>query len=216
MTLEFMHWPKIPRVANVQCYITEKIDGTNALIAIGPDSSGAPEFRVGSRNRWITPEQDNYGFARWAYEHRELLLRLGEGYHYGEWWGQGIQRGYGLSERRFSLFDTRRWGGPGHNELAARGLGELVSVVPMIGGCSLDNLSATMTFLWEYLQANGSVAAPGFMRPEGFVVQVGDMRFKVTDAGQKVRNANEIPVPSGQLRPGGAEECAPIAGHPAV
>jgi hypothetical protein len=26
---------------------------------------------VGSRTRWITPEQDNYGFARWAMEQKK-------------------------------------------------------------------------------------------------------------------------------------------------
>src|SRR5690606_40023600 len=65
-----------------------------------------------SRKRLITPTADNFGFARWAFERAEILApSLGEGLHYGEWWGKGIQRGYGMDTRVFSLFDTSRWSG---------------------------------------------------------------------------------------------------------
>jgi len=99
--------------------ITEKIDGTNAAIGVvqtGWDGeAGAvsrPHYRVyaQSRTRIITPQSDNMGFAAWVQQHAEVLAQtLGEGLHFGEWWGVGIQRGYGLSERRFSLFNTARW-----------------------------------------------------------------------------------------------------------
>src|SRR5690606_13561404 len=100
----FTEFPKIPRL-NRNIIVTEKIDGTNASIFIGEDG----EFLVGSRTRWITPEKDNFGFAAWAHENRDELMKLGPGHHFGEWWGRGIQRGYGLNERRFSLFNTSRW-----------------------------------------------------------------------------------------------------------
>ena len=102
--MEFRKFNKIARLSR-EIVVTEKIDGTNGLIAIGEDG----EFQVGSRNQWITPEKDNAGFARWAYDHKGELMTLGVGFHYGEWWGQGIQRGYGLKEKRFSLFNTSRW-----------------------------------------------------------------------------------------------------------
>jgi len=85
--MEFVKFGKIARLSRT-VVITEKIDGTNGLIAIGEDG----EFQVGSRNRWIAPENDNMGFARWAYENKDELMGLGAGFHYGEWWGQGIQR----------------------------------------------------------------------------------------------------------------------------
>jgi hypothetical protein len=101
----FESFPKIGRLSR-NCTITEKIDGTNAQIYIGEDG----EFLTGSRNRWVTPgKQDNYGFSRWAHEHKDELMTLGPGRHFGEWWGLGIQRGYGLQEKRFSLFATHRW-----------------------------------------------------------------------------------------------------------
>lgn len=70
----FEKFPKIPRL-NREIVITEKLDGTNASIEITDEG----EFLVGSRNRYITPESDNYGFARWAYANKEELLKLGPG-----------------------------------------------------------------------------------------------------------------------------------------
>jgi hypothetical protein len=66
MTAIFEAFDKIARLSRM-CVITEKIDGTNAQIYI-PEEGG---FFTGSRNQWITPEQDNFGFSRWAHEHKE-------------------------------------------------------------------------------------------------------------------------------------------------
>jgi hypothetical protein len=38
-----------------------------------------------------------------------LVTGLGVGIHFGEWWGKGIQRNYGMNEKVFSLFNTKRW-----------------------------------------------------------------------------------------------------------
>ena len=93
---------------NREVIVTEKIDGTNAQILVNDEGT---DFRVGSRNQWITPEADNFGFARWCADNRDDLLKLGPGRHFGEWWGSGIQRGYGLAkgEKRFSLFNVSKW-----------------------------------------------------------------------------------------------------------
>lgn len=79
--MEFESFQKLARLSR-EVVITEKIDGTNGCIAIGD----LGEFFVGSRTRWITPEDDNFGFARWAHENRDELLKLGPGRHFGEWW----------------------------------------------------------------------------------------------------------------------------------
>jgi len=105
MTAEFEGFPKIARLKR-DITVTEKLDGTNAQIFIGEDG----EFSVGSRKRWIVPGDDNYGFARWAYGRQdELIATLGIGRHFGEWWGQGIQRRYDMEKKQFSLFNTTRW-----------------------------------------------------------------------------------------------------------
>lgn len=77
--MDFVEFAKIPRLSR-ECIVTEKIDGTNGVVYIGEDG----EFLVGSRSRWITPEQDNHGFARWAYEHKDELMKLGSDRVMGE------------------------------------------------------------------------------------------------------------------------------------
>jgi len=143
---------KIPRLSR-ECVITEKIDGTNGLIYI--DDQGNL-MGVGSRNRWLTEDADNFGFFKWCKEHAEQLITLGPGYHYGEWWGPGIQRGYGIAEKKFSLF---------HCNVPPP---SCVSVVPILykGPFSTIAVEETLTAL----AATGSIASPGFMRPEGVVV----------------------------------------------
>jgi hypothetical protein len=153
---EFNKFQKIPRLSR-ECVITEKIDGTNGCIYIGDDG----EFLVGSRNRWITPESDNFGFARWAYANEGELRSLGIGMHFGEWWGSGIQRGYGLKEKRFSLFNTHVWG-----DDAARP--SCCGVVPVLFRGTFDTHAVDECI--EKLAAQGSVASPGFMKPEGVVI----------------------------------------------
>ncbi len=159
----FVAFPKIPRLKRT-VVITEKIDGTNAQVVITPDGN----MLVGSRNRYITPTNDNYGFAAWAYAHAEELLKLGIGTHYGEWWGPGIQRGYATHGKddfkRFSLFNVARWFKTGDKA----NLPECVDVVPTLLIRELSDSSVNDAL--EGLRTGGSVAKPGFMNPEGVVV----------------------------------------------
>lgn len=172
MTLEFESFQKLHRIKR-GCVITEKIDGTNAQIAFDDDGT----MYVGSRNRWITPEADNMGFARWCFEHAEELKALGPGRHFGEWWGAGIQRRYGLAEKRFSLFNVERWRDGRAQRPACCG------VVPILyeGEFSTDAIDNALGLL----RVQGSIAAPGFMQPEGVVVYLAQARtmFKVTLGG---------------------------------
>jgi hypothetical protein len=156
MMSEFIEFNKIARLSR-NCVVTEKIDGTNASIVIGEDGS----FRIGSRTRWITPQDDNYGFARWATANKEELMKLGPGQHFGEWWGNGIQRGYGLSEKRFSLFNTARW-----SDDAVRP--SVCGVVPVLYSGIFDTNEIVNAL--TKLRDDGSLAAPGFIKPEGVVV----------------------------------------------
>ncbi len=159
---KFTAMPKIGRLSR-GCTVTEKIDGTNASIYIGNEEDGTADlFLVGSRTRWITPTDDNYGFAKWAYANKEELLKLGPGHHFGEWWGLGIQRKYGLTEKRFSLFNVNRWRDGRDPRPSCCG------VVPILYE-GLFEASAIDAAL-NGLRLAGSVAAPGFMQPEGIVV----------------------------------------------
>ena len=166
--MEFREFQKIPRL-NREVIVTEKIDGTNACVVVGEDGSIAAQ----SRSRLITPQDDNYGFAKWVEENADELRKLGPGYHYGEWWGLGVNRNYKLTEKRFSLFNVSRW----ENERPA-----CCHVVPVIlRGTDEQGFSVANTAL-EMLRTNGSYAAPGFMKPEGIVAfhTKGNLLFKAT------------------------------------
>lgn len=164
---DFQDFPKMARWSR-DIVITEKIDGTNAQVFIGEDGT----FLTGSRTRWITPQDDNFGFAAWAQAHRDELMLLGPGRHFGEWWGAGIQRRYGLTEKRFSLFNVGRWYDPkdcAGEEIEGRtAVPECCHVVPMLvkGPNEPGVIEATLKLLAE----RGSYAAPGFMDPEGVVL----------------------------------------------
>jgi len=142
---EFTPWPKIARL-NREIVITEKLDGTNAAIhieefdCVEPNGEGHKQFRVTaqSRNRILQPGKhtDNFGFAAWVQKNAEVLYKaLGVGLHFGEWWGVGIGRGYGLTERRFSLFNVAKWGEGSEGAVGlalARSLGVALYAVPML------------------------------------------------------------------------------------
>lgn len=184
--MEFQEFEKIARL-NREVIVTEKIDGTNGQVHIRPaegselemgydtqvDIGGVPHYlRAGSRSRWVLHlgTDDNNGFGRWVHAHAHELSGLGAGAHFGEWWGSGIQRKYGLAEKRWSLFNTSRWA----TERPA-----CCHVVPVLAtGVGFGCIDAAL----EMLRRCGSVAAPGFMKPEGVVVFHTHSRalFKVT------------------------------------
>jgi hypothetical protein len=182
---EFIGFPKMARLSR-EVIVTEKIDGTNGQIFI--DDEGK-QIHVGSRTRWITKETDNHGFHKWVMENYDELMKLGPGRHFGEWWGSGIQRGYGLAkgEKRFSLFNTLRWvekWSPAAtlNELREKQehAPECCHVVPILYHGMFD-----MPFIQsclDRLEINGSAASPGFDKPEGIIVYhiAGNIGFKKT------------------------------------
>jgi hypothetical protein len=165
---EFLSFPKMGRFSR-EVVVTEKIDGSNAQVFIAEMEGHVPDGCVavvgglaifaGSRSRWITPSEDNFGFASWVKQNAECLAELGPGRHFGEWWGSGIQRRYGLTEKRFSLFNTHRWG---------ESRPACCHVVPVLWRGQFDDFDAELEI--KKLLANGSVAAPGFGNPEVIVI----------------------------------------------
>lgn len=199
----------MPRLSR-EVIITEKIDGTNASVFIreitDPEEMDADHMDpiacvrmdnlliyAGSRTRWITPDNDNHGFARWVCENDEEIIKLGPGHHFGEWWGSGIQRGYGLTkgEKRFSLFNVQSWAlhgtEPQQIPTADPRIVKMQDVLPPC--CGLVPVLyrgefSTVFTEWTLadLAKGGSKAAPGFMKPEGIVLFhiAGNVGFKKT------------------------------------
>jgi len=174
-------YPAFPKVARLtrSSVLTEKIDGTNALVSVRRLSANGDDvvsgeivvddrgqffgIRAGKRTAWLTGEHDdNFGFWCYVRDNAPMLKRLGEGDHYGEWWGPGIGRVYTITERRFSLFDQRKYVPPGVHQ---------VPVIPT------SHVSEGLAYLREH----GSLADPGYAQPEGLIVRLLDsgLHYKV-------------------------------------
>lgn len=84
---------------------TVKLHGSNAGITI---EGGEISYR--SRSRFITPEDDNHGFARHMAAHYDevlaFMLPLADATVFGEWCGTGIQANVGISaeQKMFVIF----------------------------------------------------------------------------------------------------------------
>jgi hypothetical protein len=177
---DFVPFQKIARLSR-EIVITEKIDGANAQVYVGEDGT----VLAGSRTRWITPEADNFGFAAWVKAHEDELRNLGPGIHFGEWWGQGIQRRYGLAEKRFSLFNVARW-----SDDAVRPTCCLVVPTLYAGIFTTEAVEGALATLREF----GSLAAPGFMQPEGVVIfhrASGTLFKKTLEGDEKPKGSKE-------------------------
>lgn len=198
MKVEFQEYSKTPRLFR-EITVTEKLDGTNAAVQIIPvadldrvttEDGELIEFfdpkpiavvdgfavYAQSRNRLIFPGKttDNYGFAGWVERSAASLVEdLGEGIHFGEWWGAGIARKYGAQHKTFSLFNVARYA-------------DTTFITP-----NLDTVPVLYEGMFEeseiedalaMLSAGGSVAASGYMNPEGIIVFHSASRqvFKVT------------------------------------
>lgn len=230
--LEFKSYPKTPRLKNLHVRITQKLDGTNGVIAIEKLNYELDKprycFKVGSRNQWLpSPEEmqqrdeeiskwkklkeqyktvpfedlfpyvghkpeklhDNHGFSKWAHENKEALIRLlGEGYHYGEWCGAGIQNGEGLKEKGFYLFSPRSR----YLKLELDGINDKIDIlnsiniyfVPELYNGTIGEEPITITGIIQYAMArlynDGSRIGNGSVKPEGVIVEIENkLKFKV-------------------------------------
>lgn len=184
----FQKMAKVPRLFR-DIIVTEKIDGTNASVYI--DDTG--RVQAASRTRWITPKTDNFGFAKWVEQNEYELRRvLGVGHHFGEWYGAGIQRGYGLSGKKFALFNVQRWAHPRNQQYIEEGVltwDKLTNIAWTVPGLDVVTITGAGEFNTEDIQRNaanllvaGSQQEPGFDRPEGIVVyhSHSDALFKYT------------------------------------
>lgn len=193
--MEFKAFEKISKFTGINMTITQKIHGTNAQIIIVPVNDFSPkdqsevdavnadimspfvwvegklyQLEIGSRTRFIVPGDDNYGFARFVRENKvEIVAKLGPGTHFGEWAGPGINSGEGLKEKMFVLFNHYRFP-------PERPLPKNCTVVPILYTGPYSDQAVRDVLL--DLKTNGSKLSPGFMRPEGVVIEVAGKRYK--------------------------------------
>lgn len=117
-------WPSIESFSSmrkknmdkVMTFVTKiKLDGTNAAVQIASNN----EVIYQSRERIITPEEDNYGFASWASKEKDNWISVANNIRYftgnenanvtiyGEWAGPGIQKNVAVSQipkKHFFIF----------------------------------------------------------------------------------------------------------------
>ena len=193
--MEFNKFPKIKRL-HKDVVVTEKIDGTNATIfvsrhkvdgSIGDFTAEALKhyilirdgdewvmIKAGSRNRWLSKDSDNFGFFDWVESNKKILMNLRPGWHRGEWFGLGIQHGYGLDEKRFALFNPLEFShkyydyGENRETLDPKllRLNSLVKTVPII---EIGPISVVVPKALHLLESEGSVMVPG-QKAEGIII----------------------------------------------
>lgn len=192
--MEFKEFEKIVKFTGLTMCITQKIHGTNAQIRIYEEElPGSREgekiikLQASSRSRDIFVGDDNYGFARWCDTNKaELIEKLGLGTHFGEWAGPGINSGEGLTEKTFCVFNHYRF--PQERPLPPNTV-----TVPVLYQGPYDE-QVIRDILLD-LKTGGSKLAPGFMRPEGIVIEVMGKRYK------KVFDAEETKWTQGSAGP---------------
>ena len=188
--MEFKPFDKIDNIKKLHMVITQKIHGTNAAVIVF-EKDGVLDLVCCSRTRFITPTDDNYGFAAFVHANKDAFLALGIGRHDGEWAGPGINSGEGLPEKAFVLFDYWRYEDRPM-------LPPQTTLVPVLYRGALDPSAITDTMSW--LKLEGSALVPKFMRPEGIVVTIGGVRYKkVFDAEETGWKKSE--KPKGEKKP---------------
>jgi len=192
--MEFKSFEKITKFSGIAMTITQKIHGTNAQIRIYeeelPGSRSGEKIikcQASSRTRDIFVGDDNFGFARYVKDNEaEIIEKLGLGTHFGEWAGPGINSGEGLKEKTFVIFNHYRFP-------AERPLPPQCVVVPVLYHGPYDERIVAEAMM--ELKINGSKLAPGFMRPEGIVIEVAGKKYK------KVFEAEETKWTEGSAGP---------------
>jgi len=175
---QFKAYPKTRRLTDVYAFISEKIDGTNGVLFV--DGS---RVVAGSRSKWLVDDGskswDNHGFGAWVKENEVILSQLPDGFHYGEWYGRGINRNYGLKDRRFMLFNRMRY-----LELLELmpSLYKVLELETILSQINIMDVQAQLAIhKRELMHESGSRHVRGFKRPEGVMVRIpaADKVFKV-------------------------------------
>jgi hypothetical protein len=92
--------PEGPHTATYRAKV--KLHGTNAAVQVTPEGT----LECQSRERIITPEDDNYGFARWVDSHRDAWLQtiMPGTVVFGEWAGPGVMKGVAVGKIPSKVF----------------------------------------------------------------------------------------------------------------
>ena len=188
--MKFTKFPKIQRFDKMTLLITQKLHGTNAsiwIVKVDPEleclaHTDELEFftsdrqyivKAGKRSSFITCEKDNFGFAKFVHANKDALAEaLGEGVHFGEWVGPGINSGEGLEEKRLALFNVLGLEKRKEELEAECKWPDRVDLVPVLYFGNSNDIQTEVDKAMIELKNNGSKYCAGFMRPEGVVTSI--------------------------------------------
>lgn len=98
---------KYGKAGNIKYAAKIKLHGTNAAVIVTRDKRVLCQKRTGL----ITPEKDNFDFAKWVDKNKEYFLEnfwngIADTYVHGEWAGVGIQKSDAVSQcpKNFYIF----------------------------------------------------------------------------------------------------------------
>lgn len=165
-----------------------KSHGTNASVtSIASKPTG---FWAQSRERILTIDDDNYGWAKYTQANNgvftDLLTAAQDTLakftitHYsifGEWCGQGIQKGVGISNvpKMFIIFGIVAWEGPVDNE------GEQTRIY-----FTKDQIAETVAYAKEIVGFNGEVWPDNLYTKYDFKTYTMDINFNEPEVAQNI------------------------------
>lgn len=204
--MSYPSFPSIERLENLHCVITEKIDGTNGLIEYWIDSNPNHfpycQVRFGSRNRYITTTDDNSGFANFFFSHKSRILEIIGNLEepptqsiriYGEWFGKGIQRGYGLDQKYFMPFSSF-WA----EKMIEAGIPNIKEPAILYTGKFIE---AEVDHQMGILKFDGSHVVPGYRNPEGIVIYFSHYNFRLKQTFTGPKWQTDEPKPEHDKKP---------------
>jgi hypothetical protein len=171
-----------------ECWVYPKLDGANSSVWVRPEASeGMQHYTIctGSRNRELSLEEDNHGFAAWltgssiaAENLRLLVLRNPHVRVFGEWLVQHTIKTYRAEAwRQFYAFDIwheaeQRW--LNHFEAEALCLESAVPFVPPLAKI----MNPTEVDLRRLVDSNTYLMQDGAGPGEGIVIKNWGFRNK--------------------------------------
>lgn len=205
--IERLGMDEVDGILDGVCHVFPKIDGTNASVWF--DGS---ELRCGSRNREISTDNDNAGFAEWVHgDGRERLLSFfGEepdAILYGEWLVPHSLKTYrDEAWRRFYVFDVMHNGffRPWHyyNETITRHGLDCIPLLERVSYPTVEHLTGLLDRNTYLIQDGCGVGEGIVIKRYGFVNRYGRTPWaKIVRNEFKEQNAAVFGVPDIDMVP---------------
>lgn len=138
--MSIIHWSEIEGFHNVRKHLVAfpetinyrakvKLHGTNAAIQCHKDGTVIPQ----SRTTELSDKNDNMGFAKWVFTHKDKWNLKNDLVIFGEWCGKGIMKEVAISaipQKIFAVFAARSLSDPEKLIIEPEELQKVVAGIP--------------------------------------------------------------------------------------